>query len=135
MDRRFEERKRELLEDCQVAPEVFQGMVRRLRHFARPFVRSLSRSQQCNHALQYCTGLTKIGRDCSYSSGRHHGIIVPGSLNSRGKLAGKSVSAMVSSPLIHLLFPSRVNIRSAHNGSGVAVWESLRTAKLASSWE
>jgi SRSO17 transposase len=57
MDRRFEERKREMLEDCQVAPEVFQGMMRRLEVFAKPFEQLLSRSEQKTHALQYCAGL------------------------------------------------------------------------------
>ena len=57
MDRRFEERKREMLEDCQVAPEVFQGMMRRLRTFARPFLQLLTRSDQATHAVRYCSGL------------------------------------------------------------------------------
>lgn len=57
MDRRFEERKRELLEDCQVAPEVFQGMMRRLKSFAQPFLRLLVRSEQREHATQYFSGL------------------------------------------------------------------------------
>ena len=52
MGQRFEERKRGLLEDCQVAPEVFQGIMRRLRIFARPFVRLLSRSEQRGHPLR-----------------------------------------------------------------------------------
>lgn len=57
MDRRFEERKRELLEDSQVAPEVFQGMMRRLEVFARPFLGYLARTEQTEHALRYVTGL------------------------------------------------------------------------------
>ena len=57
MDRRFEERKRELLEDCQVAPEVFQGMMQRLECFAQPFLRLLNRSEQRAHATQYFSGL------------------------------------------------------------------------------
>ena len=57
MDRRFEARKREMLEDCQVAPEVFQGMLRRLEEFARPFLAFLARSEQMDHAVHYCAGL------------------------------------------------------------------------------
>lgn len=57
MERRFEERKRELLADCEVAPEVFQGVLGRLREFAQPFLDQLVRSEQRDHAIQYCSGL------------------------------------------------------------------------------
>ena len=38
MDRRFEARKRELLADCEVSPEIFNGMVKRLEEFVEPYV-------------------------------------------------------------------------------------------------
>ena len=46
MDRRFEARKRELLEDCEVSPEVFNGMLNRLEGCAEPYVQCLVRTEQ-----------------------------------------------------------------------------------------
>ena len=57
MDRRFETRKRELLEDCQVSPEVFNGMLNRLEEFAEPFIECLGRVEQKEHAKTYFQGL------------------------------------------------------------------------------
>jgi SRSO17 transposase len=57
MDRRFETRKRELLEDCQVSPEVFNGMLNRLEKFAEPFIECLDRVKQKEHAKTYFQGL------------------------------------------------------------------------------
>jgi len=57
MDRRFEARKRELLEDCQVSPELFEGAMDRLEVFAQPFVDSFVRSEQVAHAKRYFQGL------------------------------------------------------------------------------
>lgn len=57
MDRRFEARKRELLEDCQVSPEVFNGMLNRLEEFAEPYVECLVRTEQKEHARTYFQGL------------------------------------------------------------------------------
>ena len=57
MDRRFEARKRELLEDCEVSPEVFNGMLNRLEGFAEPYVQCLVRTEQKEHARTYFQGL------------------------------------------------------------------------------
>jgi SRSO17 transposase len=57
MDRRFEARKQELLDDCQVSPEVFSGMMNRLEKFAEPFVERLVRVEQKEHARTYFRGL------------------------------------------------------------------------------
>ena len=57
MDRRFEARKKELLEDCQVSPELFKGVVDRLEIFAQPFVDCFVRSEQVAHAKRYFQGL------------------------------------------------------------------------------
>jgi SRSO17 transposase len=57
MDRRFEARKQELLDDCQVSPEVFSGMTNRLEKFAEPFVERLVRIEQKQHARTYVRGL------------------------------------------------------------------------------
>ena len=57
MERCFETRKRELLEDCQVSPEVVGGMIERLGVFAEPFVDCFVRSEQVEHAKVYFQGL------------------------------------------------------------------------------
>lgn len=57
MDRRFESRKRELLEDGQVSGQVFAGMMERLETFAEPFVDCLARLEQKEHARTYVRGL------------------------------------------------------------------------------
>jgi SRSO17 transposase len=57
MERRFEERKRQLTAECTVSPAVFNDMLCRLFEFAEPFVQCLSRDEQRLHARLYCSGL------------------------------------------------------------------------------
>jgi SRSO17 transposase len=57
MERRFQERRRAMLGECEVAPEVFAGMVKRLREFAAPFVECLWRREQKENAKVYLSGL------------------------------------------------------------------------------
>ena len=57
MERRFKVRKEEILRDCEVSAEVFEGMLERLRPFAQPFVDRLQRSEQREHAQTYLSGL------------------------------------------------------------------------------
>lgn len=45
MERRFEIRKREILHEAEIQPEVSEGMLKRLEHFAQPFVTSLGRPE------------------------------------------------------------------------------------------
>ena len=37
MDRRFEARKQEMLAECEVSPEVFEGVQERMQTFLQPF--------------------------------------------------------------------------------------------------
>jgi len=46
MERRFEVRRREMLDECHVPPEVFEAVNERLDAFAQPFVDCLDRSEQ-----------------------------------------------------------------------------------------
>ena len=57
MDAEFEARKKELLEECSVAAEVFDRVMPRLEQFLRPFVEHLSRKEQCQHAQTFVQGL------------------------------------------------------------------------------
>jgi hypothetical protein len=57
MDGRYARRKEELLAECQISPELFEGLLGRLRPFAQPFVACLSRAEQIEHAHTYLGGL------------------------------------------------------------------------------
>lgn len=57
MERRFELRKEELLASCQVSPETFAGMRRRLEDFAEPFVASMPSPESQQHGRTYLSGL------------------------------------------------------------------------------
>jgi len=57
MDERYTKRKVEILAECDVPVEVFEGLLERLRRFAAPFVARLSRSEQVGHAHTYLGGL------------------------------------------------------------------------------
>ncbi len=57
MERRFEERRRQLLEQAELRPQVSQGMLERLREFAERFVGSLPRRESREHGHVYLAGL------------------------------------------------------------------------------
>jgi SRSO17 transposase len=54
---RYRLRRQQLLDECEVSPEVFDGAPERLAEFARPFVARLSRREQRDHAGTYLAGL------------------------------------------------------------------------------
>jgi SRSO17 transposase len=54
---RYELRKQELLAECEIGPEVFEGGIERLTEFARPFAECLVRQEQRDHARTYLAGL------------------------------------------------------------------------------
>ncbi len=53
----FEVRKEELLNECEVAPQVFDRVMPRLERFMEPFVNSLVRREQIEHASTFVQGL------------------------------------------------------------------------------
>ena len=57
MDAAYAIRKRQLLEECQVAPEVFQQVMPRLATFMAPFVATFYRQEPAEHAQTYVCGL------------------------------------------------------------------------------
>jgi len=57
MERRFEVRKRDILQEAEIQPEVSEGMLKRLEHFAEPFVASLGRPEPRENARIYLCGL------------------------------------------------------------------------------
>jgi SRSO17 transposase len=54
---RYRLRKQQLLDECEVPPEVFAGGIERLAEFARPFADRLVRQEQKDHAQTYLAGL------------------------------------------------------------------------------
>jgi len=57
MERRFEVRKREILKEAEIKPQVSQGMLHRLKQFMAPFVARLRRAERRDHAEVYVAGL------------------------------------------------------------------------------
>lgn len=57
MDRRFEARKQEMLAECEVSPEVFEGVQERMQTFLQPFNNLLRLPEQRGHAADYVGGL------------------------------------------------------------------------------
>jgi len=57
MERRFEIRKHKILQEAEIKPQVFNGMLKRLKQFAQPFINSLRRREQKEHAHTYIAGL------------------------------------------------------------------------------
>lgn len=53
----FEGRKQELLDECKIAPEVFDRVMPRLERFMDPFVECFVRSEQVEHAHTFVQGL------------------------------------------------------------------------------
>jgi SRSO17 transposase len=70
---RYRLRKQQLLDECEVSPEVFRGAVERLAEFARPFAACLTRREQRDHARTYLAGLVSdLGRKNTESIAYRH---------------------------------------------------------------
>jgi SRSO17 transposase len=57
MEENYEVRKDQLLDECTVAPQVFDRVMPRLERFMKPFVDSLVRREQVEHAHTFVQGL------------------------------------------------------------------------------
>ena len=57
MDARYTTRKQALLQECQIAPEIFAQVMPRLATFMAPFVESFRRQEPDQHAQTYVSGL------------------------------------------------------------------------------
>ncbi|MHC4404364.1 MAG: transposase, partial [Planctomycetota bacterium] len=57
MEGNYEVRKEQLLDECTVAPQVFDRVMPRLERFLEPFVDSLVRREQVEHAHTFVQGL------------------------------------------------------------------------------
>jgi len=57
MERRFEVRRRQILKEADIKPEVTNGMLKRLEQFAQPFIASFGRREPKQNAQMYICGL------------------------------------------------------------------------------
>src|SRR2546428_8577127 len=57
MEARYATRKQQLLEECQVAPAIFDQVLPRLAAFMAPFVETFGRQEPDQHAQTYVWGL------------------------------------------------------------------------------
>ena len=57
MEAAYAMRKQQLLEECQVAPEIFHQVMPRLETFMAPFVDTFCRQEPSQHAQTYVCGL------------------------------------------------------------------------------
>ncbi len=57
MERRFEIRKREILQEADIKPQVANGMLKRLEQFAQPFIASFGRREPKENTQIYMCGL------------------------------------------------------------------------------
>ena len=71
MERRFEARLDEMMEQAEVSPELLKDLLPRLNQFVLPFVDSLVEPEQKRHTVEYMTGLVsglerKTGEGIAY---------------------------------------------------------------------
>jgi len=57
MEQQFEIRKRKIVHQAQISPQVFNAMLKRLEQFVPPFINSLARREQKQHVQTYIAGL------------------------------------------------------------------------------
>ena len=63
MERRFEIQKQKILKEADIKPQVFNGMLKRLEQFVKPFIASLGRREPKENANIYISGLlSDLGR-------------------------------------------------------------------------
>jgi SRSO17 transposase len=74
MDARYTIRKAQLLEECQVAPEIFEQVMPRLHTFMAPFVDTFGGQVLDQHAKTYLSGLlSNVERKNAESIAYHFG--------------------------------------------------------------
>ena len=62
MEARYAFRKSQLLDECQVVPEIFEQVIPRLETFMKPFVSIFQGQAAEQHANTYVCGLLSNGR-------------------------------------------------------------------------
>jgi SRSO17 transposase len=57
METEFKSRRQELLDECRMAPQIFGQVMPRLERFMEPFIETLVRKEQVDHARTFLQGL------------------------------------------------------------------------------
>ena len=96
MDRRFESRLDEMLDQAEVTPHLLSDLLPRLERFLEPFVETLLEVEQKRHTAEYLSGLLsnlehKTGEGIAYPE-----YVVPGERPVRAALTGSALSAFCS---------------------------------------
>ena len=146
---RYRLRKQQLLDECDVAPEVFRGGVERLAEFARPFADCLVRREQRDHTRTYLAGLVSDLKHknaesiaylhdqerhaCSSSSATRPGITGRCCASWPARSAARSAAPTACSSSTPRRSPRRETPRSACSGNGAVGSARSTTARSASS--
>src|SRR3954453_198830 len=147
---RYRLRKQQLLDECDVRPEGFQGGIEPRAEFARPFADCLVRQEQRDHARTYLAGLVsdlkhKTAESIAYRHGQErHGLqhfvgsstwehrpLLRELADQVGRAIGTPDGVIVFDPSG---FAKKGRPRSACSGSGSGGWGRSTTARSASSW-
>ena len=147
MERRFQLRLEELLEDAVLDPRIPEGMLDRLERFVEPFAARLASSEQRQHTREYVAGLfsdvkRKNSETIAYlhdqdrqamqkfigqSPWENHPLIE----ELRSRSAGNWASRTACSSSILRRSRSKGEIRLAWHGNGVGAWGRSTTARWA----
>ena len=147
MERRFEVRLEELLDDAVLDPRVTAGMLKRLERFVNPFADSLMSPEQGRHAWEYVAGLfsdmkRKNAETIAYLHDQDrqamqkfigqapwdHRPLIGELVRQVGAELGEPDGVLVFDPSG---FPKQ---GKASHGNGVDAWEKSTTAKWACIW-
>lgn len=150
MEERYAFRKSQLLEECQVAPEIFEQIMPRLETFLRPFVSIFQGQAADKHAKTYVCGLIsnverKNIESIAYRFGQSRlplqgfmggtrGTMRPCERSCGAKSRGTWAKAMGCWCSILPGFPNLVGSRWGLHDSGVVAWEKSIIAKWPSTW-
>jgi hypothetical protein len=64
MSPRFVRRRKQLLEDARIKPQVYREMLERLPDFLEPYLERLGRREQKDHLREYVQGLLSDAKMC-----------------------------------------------------------------------
>lgn len=149
-EREFQSRKAALLEECELAPQVFEDVSPRLEQFMESFVDSLARKEQVGHALTFVRGLLsdldhRNVESIAYRFGQERlplqwfiGVSKWDDQPLREELT-RQIARDLGIPtacwsLIPRRSPSRAASRSVLRGNGADGWARWKTARWRCTW-
>ena len=151
MEARYAVRKSPLLDECQVAPEIFEQVLPRLEAFMKPFVRIFqgqAADATCQHLCLWPVVKRRTEKhriDCRSfwpvppAAARLHWVWTRGTMRRYARSCGAKSGGTWDKAMgcwcsIRPGFPSPVGSRWGWHGSGVGAWAQSITAKSPSIW-